>query len=237
MAISFEIPEKLQQTLQMTEAVAKGIMRGEARRLDENEHERPTTFISMMWPVLREQQRRQLDRASQGERKREGPGMLNVSMVLTFEMLSRATSARCCACRPRCWRRGDRGGGHARAEGTLPAPVCRRRRAGVGCDGDDRAGRRIGHVRHSDAATLDPETNEWVLNGERSSAPTASSRLRSRTGSSSCGRRSIARRACGDETVCRGSGTPGVTVEKVGSSTASRQRHGEHCLPGRASVR
>src|SRR5690606_12552598 len=89
MAISFEIPDKLQQGLQMTGAVAKAVMRDESRKLDAHEHERPATFIAMMWPVMREQQRRQLDRAgSGGGRKREGPGMFNLNMILTFEILS-----------------------------------------------------------------------------------------------------------------------------------------------------
>ncbi len=60
MAISFEIPERITQGLQMTQALATGIMRPEARTLDENEHTRPETFINMTWPVMKDQQKRQL---------------------------------------------------------------------------------------------------------------------------------------------------------------------------------
>ena len=92
MPISFEIPERIQQNLQMAEALARGIMRPEARALDENEHQRPETFIKMTWPVSREQQKRALDklaaRAASDAPQREGPGIRMVDMIHTFEMLS-----------------------------------------------------------------------------------------------------------------------------------------------------
>lgn len=93
MPISFEIPERITQGLQMTQALATGIMRPESRALDEHEHERPETFIKMTWPVMRDQQKRQLDKLAAQQRgettpKREGPGITNLTMIYTFEMLS-----------------------------------------------------------------------------------------------------------------------------------------------------
>ena len=48
-------------------------MRPEARSLDENEHSRPETFINMTWPVMQEQQKRQLDKARRHRRRRGAP--------------------------------------------------------------------------------------------------------------------------------------------------------------------
>src|SRR3989304_5655070 len=93
MAISFEIPERITQEVQMTEALAKGVMRPAAHDLDENEHTRPTDFVKMMWPVMRDQQKRTLDKLAAQQRgdeapKREGPGITYVRMVCVVEMLS-----------------------------------------------------------------------------------------------------------------------------------------------------
>ncbi|HML24095.1 MAG TPA: hypothetical protein PKD09_20735, partial [Aggregatilinea sp.] len=62
MTISFELPERIAQEMPMIQAVADGIMRPESRSLDEHEHQRPNTFINMMWPVVRDQQKRALDK-------------------------------------------------------------------------------------------------------------------------------------------------------------------------------
>jgi len=45
MAISFEVPERVVQEQQMAMALAQGVMRPQARRLDEDEHARPGDFL------------------------------------------------------------------------------------------------------------------------------------------------------------------------------------------------
>ncbi len=92
MAISFEIPERVKQEAQMAEAMAQGIMRPVSRQLDENEHERPADFIKMIWPVLRDQQARALDKLKAppdpDKPKREGPGITYLRMMFQVEALS-----------------------------------------------------------------------------------------------------------------------------------------------------
>ncbi len=88
MAISFELPERIKQNLQMLEGLARGVMRPESRDLDEHEHKRPTTFIQMTWPVAKEQQRRDLEKAhakARGEvSERKGPSITYLNMIHTF---------------------------------------------------------------------------------------------------------------------------------------------------------
>jgi len=217
MAISFEIPEKLQQGLQMTEAVAKGIMRGEARRLDEREHERPTAFVSMMWPVLREQQKRQLDRQAAGGPKREGPGTLNLNMILTFEMLSWGDVGQM-LCMPMALLAGaaiEAVGTPEQKERFLrrfaegDAPVW-----GAMAMTEPGAGSDTSAIQTT--ATLDPATNEWVLNGEKIFCTNGKLALDESNGivvvwatvDRSAGR-------AGMKPFVVEAGTPGVTVEKV----------------------
>jgi len=64
--IDFRIPEKITQEMQMVQMVAAQMMRPKSRYLDEHEHERPREFIDMMWPVVRDQNKRQMERAQAG---------------------------------------------------------------------------------------------------------------------------------------------------------------------------
>ena len=90
MAISFEIPEHVLQQRTMSQMVAEGVMRPESRRLDENEHERPTNFISTMWPVLRDMQAKATARLMNEDEKprREGPGTTILRFIVLAEQLS-----------------------------------------------------------------------------------------------------------------------------------------------------
>lgn len=217
MAISFEIPEKLRQGLQMTEALAKGVMRGEARRLDEHEHERPATFISLMWPVLREQQKRQLDRQAAGGPKREGPGTLNLNMILTFEMLSWGDVGQT-LCMPMALLAGaaiEAVGTPEQKERFLrrfaegDAPVW-----GAMAMTEPGAGSDTSAIQTT--ATLDPATSEWVLNGEKIFCTNGKLALDESNGivvvwatvDRAAGR-------AGMKPFVVEAGTPGVTVDKV----------------------
>lgn len=90
MPISFEIPDNVQQAAGMAKMAADFTMRPVSRALDENEHERPTQFIQQLWPFMRDMQKRTLDKLSAGEDapKREGPGVSNLRLMLMIEMLS-----------------------------------------------------------------------------------------------------------------------------------------------------
>jgi acyl-CoA dehydrogenase len=172
MAISFEIPERIAQGLQMTEALATGIMRPEARTLDENEHTRPETFIKMTWPVMKDQQKRQLDKAAaqaSGEvKERKGPGITNLNMVYTFETLSWGDVSQML-----CLPTALLAGAAIEAVGT---PEQKERFLRRFAEGDQPvwgamamtepgAGSDTSAIQTT--AVLDSVTNEWVLNGEK----------------------------------------------------------------------
>jgi acyl-CoA dehydrogenase len=172
MAISFEIPERITQGLQMTEALATGIMRPEARTLDENEHTRPDTFIKMTWPVMKDQQKRQLDKAAaqaSGEvKERKGPGITTLNMVYTFETLSWGDVGQML-----CLPTALLAGAAIEAVGTLEQKERFLRRFAEGDQPvwgamamtEPGAGSDTSAIQTT--ATLDPATNEWVLNGEK----------------------------------------------------------------------
>jgi acyl-CoA dehydrogenase len=172
MAISFEIPERIVQGLQMTEALATGIMRPEARTLDENEHTRPETFIKMTWPVMKDQQKRQLDKAAaqaSGEvKERKGPGITTLNMVYTFETLSWGDVGQML-----CLPTSLLAGAAIEAVGTLEQKERFLRRFAEGDQPvwgamamtEPGAGSDTSAIQTT--ATLDEATNEWVLNGEK----------------------------------------------------------------------
>ena len=172
MAISFEIPERIAQGLQMTQALATGIMRPEARTLDANEHTRPETFIKMTWPVMKDQQKRQLDKAAaqaSGEvKERKGPGITNLNMVYTFETLSWGDVGQAL-----CMPTALLAGAAIEAVGTQEQKERFLRRFAEGDQPvwgamamtEPGAGSDTSAIQTT--AVLDPATNEWVLNGEK----------------------------------------------------------------------
>lgn len=221
MPISFEIPERIQQNLQMTEALATGIMRPEARALDENEHQRPETFIKMTWPVNREQQKRALDRLAKGAAGeapwREGPGIRMLDMIYTFEMLSWGDVGQM-LCMPTALLAGaaiEAVGTPEQQERFLrryaegDAPVW-----GAMAMTEPGAGSDTSAIQMT--AVLDEATNEWVLNGEKIFCTNGKLALDESNGlvvvwatvDRSAGR-------AGMKPFVVEAGTPGVTVEKV----------------------
>jgi acyl-CoA dehydrogenase len=171
--INFEIPDKLKPQLQMVEMVASQVMRPKSRYLDEHEHERPADFINMMWPVIREQNKQQMARAANGGSPREQDGEPRVStamlrLVLVIEMLSWGDAGQYL-----CTPGGGLGGAAVEAVAT---PEQKERLMRRFAEGDEPswgsmaitepdAGSDNSAIRTT--ATLDPETNEWILNGEK----------------------------------------------------------------------
>ncbi|MCA9872793.1 MAG: hypothetical protein KC441_04045, partial [Anaerolineales bacterium] len=84
--ISFEIPEKITNEIQMAKMVAESVMRQYSRYYDEHEHERPSEYINMMWPVMREQHRRRTEKLQQNGNgsgpKREGPDFSILRLIM-----------------------------------------------------------------------------------------------------------------------------------------------------------
>lgn len=223
MPISFEVPERIKQNLQMTEALASGIMRPEARYYDEHEHERPHTFITMTWPVMRDQQKRQLDRLgaqARGEvpeKKREGPGITHLNMVFTFEMLSWGDVGQML-----CMPTALLAGAAIEAVGTPEQKERFLRRFAEGeqpvwgamAMTEPGAGSDTSAIQTT--AVLDPQTNEWILNGEKIFCTNGKLALEESNGivvvwatvDRSAGR-------AGMKPFVVEAGTPGVTIEKV----------------------
>lgn len=57
MAIEFKTPEAIEKQLRSVQIVAEHAMRPDSRRLDDNEHERPTRYVAMMLPQIQEMER------------------------------------------------------------------------------------------------------------------------------------------------------------------------------------
>lgn len=174
MAISFEIPEHVQQMAQMTAFMAQTYMRPYARQLDENEHERPKEFAEAIWPILRDQQKATLDKLTRpsngggdGDKKKK-PGSANLRLMLLVEQLAWG-DAGVYLCLPSA----ALGGFAIEAVGTTEQKLRFLTRF---AEGDKpvwgamaitEPGAGSDNSSMSTTAVFDETTNEWVLNGEK----------------------------------------------------------------------
>ena len=176
--IDFSLPERIQNQLQMAEYVARQVMRPHARYLDENEHERPHEYIKLMWPIMADMQARSLERerrkaeeAASGKapERKKGPSSYFVGMMHLAEMLAWGDVGPY-LCTPSALR----GGPAIEAVGTLEqkerflsrfADPNQPPAWGAMAMTEPGAGSDTSAI--STTATLDEETNEWVLNGEK----------------------------------------------------------------------
>ena len=175
--ISFEIPEFIQNQMTMIRMVAEQAMRPYSRQLDENEHERPQAFVQMTWPFTQQMVKSALKplmaqsngNGSNGKTKpqREGPDYSMLSFIMMIEQLSWGDAGQyLCLPHPML------GGAAVDSAGT---PEQRVRFLKKFTEGDPKwgamaitepgAGSDNSAMRTT--AILDPETNEWVLNGEK----------------------------------------------------------------------
>lgn len=169
--ISFKIPERITNELQMVKMVAEQVMRQYSRYYDEHEHERPQEFIDMMWPVMREQYKRDYEKAiavnGNGKTAKKGPSTAPLRLVMLIELLSWGDAGQyLCIPSPAL------GGAAVEAVGTPEQKARFLKKFG---DGEPKwgamamtepgAGSDTSAIRTT--ATLDKETNEWILNGEK----------------------------------------------------------------------
>jgi acyl-CoA dehydrogenase len=174
--INFEIPERITNELQMAKMVAEQVMRQYSRHYDEHEHERPVEYINMMWPIMREQYKRRTEKLQQqvngngngGQPKeRTGPDFSILRLIMMIEMLSWGDAGQyLCTPDPAL------GGAAVEAVGTVDQKL---RILGKFGEGEPKwgamamtepgAGSDTSNIRTT--ATLDPEANEWILNGEK----------------------------------------------------------------------
>jgi acyl-CoA dehydrogenase len=166
--INFEIPERINNELQLAKMVAEQVIRPKSRYYDEHEHERPWEYINFMWPVLRDQNKRRWDKEKAGDKpRREGPDISILRLVMVVEMLSWA-DAGIYLCTP------DPALGGAAIE-SVGTPEQKERFLKKFSEGEPKwgamamtepgAGSDTSAIRTS--AVLDPDTDEWILNGEK----------------------------------------------------------------------
>ncbi len=219
MAISFEIPQNLLSQMDMVKGVAEYVMRPVSRELDENEHQRPEQFFQMTWGMMRDNQKRQLEKLMAGDsgKKREGPSTTILRLMLMIEMLSWG-DAGVYLCLPG----GALGGAAIEAVGT---PEQKMRFLSRFAEGDvpawgamamtePGAGSDTSAIRTR--AVFDEVTQEWVLNGEKIFCTNGKLALEESQGL-------VVVWATIDPTAGRAgmrpfvveAGTPGVTVTKV----------------------
>ncbi len=178
--IDFSLPDKIKMQMQMTEYVARDVMRAKARHLDEHEHERPVEYIKFMWPVMADMQKGSLDRARRKAEAAErgedggdaGPKKVStyiIGMMHFVEMLAWGDVGQY-LCTPSALL----GGTAIEAVGTLEQKERFLSRFadsklppawGAMAMTEPGAGSDTSAI--ATTAVLDKATNEWVLNGEK----------------------------------------------------------------------
>lgn len=171
--IDFELPERIKQELQMVEWVARDVMRPISRKYDEAEHERPVEYINAMWPVLKEQSKAQFAKANGNgngngaKPEKSGPNLALLRLIMMIEMLSWG-DAGIYLCTPN----GGLGGAAVEAVATPEQKAKFMHRFAEGepkwgamAITEPNAGSDNSSMRTT--AVLDPETNEWIINGEK----------------------------------------------------------------------
>ncbi len=196
MAIEFKLPEAIEKNLRGVQIIAENAMRPESRYLDDHEHERPVRYVSMMWPQMQEMERVNIAAAkarakakqeammaqkanghggvavldAPPEKAAEGPAkpsIATLSLVHMIEMLSWG-DAGIYLCIPA----GALGGAAINAVGT-PEQIERfltrftegEPKWGAMAMTEPQAGSDTGNIQTT--ATFDPNTNEWILNGQK----------------------------------------------------------------------
>jgi len=173
--ISFEIPPFVQNQAQLIRMVAEQAMRPYSRELDENEHARPQAFVQMTWPFTQEMVKRTLKPLMErgngtngsAKPKREGPDYSLLGFIMMIEQMSWGDAGQyLCLPHPML------GGAAVDSAGT---PEQRVRFLKKFTEGDPKwgamaitepgAGSDNSAMRTT--AVLDPDTREWIINGEK----------------------------------------------------------------------
>ncbi|BAM01951.1 MULTISPECIES: acyl-CoA dehydrogenase family protein [Caldilinea] len=193
MPIEFKLPEVIERQLRDVQVIAEHVMRPDSRYLDEHEHERPWRYIHAIWPRIQEMERANIAAARKRAMKKQealraaqtnGHGVAvmeappaeeasaresiaNLSLIHMIEMLSWG-DAGIYLCIPG----GALGGAAIQAVGT-PEQIERfltrytegEPKWGAMAMTEPQAGSDTSNIQTT--ATFDPETNEWILNGQK----------------------------------------------------------------------
>jgi acyl-CoA dehydrogenase len=186
MPIEFRTPEEIEKQLRQVAIVAENVMRPESRQLDDSEHARPVNFIHMMWPQMQAMERANLEASlrrarnghsnghsnghnGDGEKKpaEKKQSIANMSLVHMIEMLSWG-DAGVYLCIPA----SALAGAAIQAVGTPEQKERFLRRFtegepkwGAMAMTEPQAGSDTSNIQTT--ATFDPETDEWILNGQK----------------------------------------------------------------------
>ncbi|WP_374686786.1 acyl-CoA dehydrogenase family protein [Promineifilum sp.] len=173
--ISFEIPPFVQNQSQLIRMVAEQAMRPYSRELDENEHARPQAFVQMTWPFTQEMVKRTLKPLMENgngtngsaKPKREGPDYSLLGFIMMIEQMSWGDAGQyLCLPHPML------GGAAVDSAGTPEQRVRFLKKFTEGAPkwgamaitepgaGSDNSAMRT-------TAVLDPDTREWIINGEK----------------------------------------------------------------------
>ncbi|MBM4325807.1 MAG: acyl-CoA dehydrogenase [Deltaproteobacteria bacterium] len=159
--IDFELKPETKQLQQMTAAVANGVFRPVSRYYDDHEHEKVKelyALVESMTPPVRKE--------TEGEgKKRSGRGLAqgpepNVALVVSMEELAWGDTGILL-----CWPQRGLGNSAIEAVGT---PEQKARFAGkFAAMAITEPGAGSDTAAITSTARLDPETNEWIINGEK----------------------------------------------------------------------
>ncbi len=175
MPIEFKLPEHIANQTGLSKMLAEQVMRSISRHYDEHEHERPWEYINVIWPFIQQIEAADLKRSTSqnggngskaGEEKKR-PSTANLRLLHMIEALS--------------W--GDAGiyldtpssalaGAAINAVGTAEQKERFLKRFtegdpkwGAMAMTEPQAGSDTSNIQTT--AEFDPETNEWILNGEK----------------------------------------------------------------------
>ncbi len=177
--IDFTIPQHIENQKQLNKMVAEQAMRPYSRHLDENEHARPTAFVEMTWPFVKEMYKARFFKNGKNGSNGHANGRTNGSkpkkktdwsmlgLVMMIEEMSWGDAGQYLSLPSPAL-----GGSAVEAVGT---PEQKKRIFSKWLDGEPKwgamaitepmAGSDNSSMRTT--AVLDTETNEWVLNGEK----------------------------------------------------------------------
>ncbi len=237
MSIEFKTPDEIEKQLQSVRVVAEHVMRPESRYLDDHEHSRPVKYVNMMWPQMKQMEKFNLEAAlartqrlpknSAGDNGHNGSqngangsgarqSTANLSLIHMIETLSWG-DAGVYLCTPSSALAGAAINAVAtpeQLEKFLRRFTEGEPKWGAMAMTEPQAGSDTSNIQTS--ATFDPQTNEWVLNGQKIFCTSGKLALMESQGlivvwatvDKSAGR-------AGMKPFVVEAGTPGVTIAKV----------------------
>ncbi len=171
--IDFSLSDRIKQQNTQLQMIAEGLMRPVSREMDEKEHEKPWDFINATWQFTSMQTARMLRKLDKQQaddpagKNDKTPGEYYMGLMYMIEMLSWG-DAGIYLCLPMAALAGS-------AIEAVGTPAQKKRFLTRFAEGEPKWGAMAITESHAGSDTsairttarLDPETSEWVLNGEK----------------------------------------------------------------------